>query len=234
MRYHVQDSALLSDRVLPDACVDLIWDGLTLFVAGPDSGPVPLVPPPSGFFAGVRFRTGRARFFLGVPAWELLDQRVELAELRGSQRSANLIEVLKAASSPVKSARVLECAVLADRSPAAIPDPTVDALVAQLQTRGDSYPQSGSGPVARISRLLGVSERELLRRCRDAVGYGPKKLDRILRFQRSRARAATAVSLADLAADSGYADQAHMTRECRRLSGLTPSELFKPAARSRS
>jgi AraC-like DNA-binding protein len=51
----------------------------------------------------------------------------------------------------------------------------------------------------------------------------------VLRFRRARAlaRRNADVHLAELAAAAGYADQAHLTRECRRLSGLTPSELFK-------
>jgi len=70
-----------------------------------------------------------------------------------------------------------------------------------------------------------VSERQLLRRCTAALGYGPKTLGRILRFQRFRALAAAreGAALVDLAADAGYADQAHLTRECVRLAGETPS-----------
>jgi AraC-like DNA-binding protein len=55
-----------------------------------------------------------------------------------------------------------------------------------------------------------------------------------MRFQRARSLATTTLTLADLAASSGYADQAHLARECRRLAGLTPTELFKTAARPQS
>jgi hypothetical protein len=47
------------NRVLPDACMDIIWDGERLFVAGPDTGPVPVDVGPGAAFAGVRFRPGR-------------------------------------------------------------------------------------------------------------------------------------------------------------------------------
>jgi AraC-like DNA-binding protein len=68
-----------------------------------------------------------------------------------------------------------------------------------------------------------MSERHLRRRCEVAVGYGPKTLDRVLRFQRfRRLREHRVASLAQLAFESGYADQAHLTREYRRLAGTTP------------
>ena len=54
----------------------------------------------------------------------------------------------------------------------------------------------------------------------DAVGYGPKTLERILRFQRFLMLGGD--DLARLALDAGYADQAHLTRECTRLAGLPP------------
>ncbi len=75
--YLADDGTPFTDRVLPDGCVDLIWDGARLFVAGPDTGPVPLTREPGAFFAGVRFRPGAAPAFLGVPAAALVDLRVD-------------------------------------------------------------------------------------------------------------------------------------------------------------
>ena len=79
------------------------------------------------------------------------------------------------------------------------------------------------------SKDVGLSERQLRRRIEDAVGYPPRMLARVLRFQRflRAARAAgRARHLAVLAADAGYADQAHLTRESRALSGLPPAALL--------
>jgi AraC-like DNA-binding protein len=75
-----------------------------------------------------------------------------------------------------------------------------------------------------------VGERRLHRHCRAAVGYGPKMLERVLRFQRAIRIARATGSLASVAAEAGYADQAHLTRESRRLAGTTPSDLFKTAS----
>jgi transcriptional regulator GlxA family with amidase domain len=88
-------------------------------------------------------------------------------------------------------------------------------------------------PGARVDALgatLGVSERQLRRRFAEAVGYGPKTLARVLRFQRFLALAGTSDDLARLALSAGYADQAHLTRETRRLAARTPRELLRAGA----
>ncbi|HZB51744.1 MAG TPA: DUF6597 domain-containing transcriptional factor, partial [Mycobacteriales bacterium] len=67
--------------VLPDGCLDLMWLGGSLVIAGPDTGPVPSSLAGGTEIAAVRFRPGAAPAVLGVPAAELRDQRVPLAEL---------------------------------------------------------------------------------------------------------------------------------------------------------
>jgi len=91
-------------------------------------------------------------------------------------------------------------------------------------------------PTQRVERLaedLGLSERQLRRRFQAAVGYGPKTLQRILRLRRFRVRAGAGadaghapLSLAEAAFDAGYADQAHLARECRALTELSAGELI--------
>lgn len=218
-----------ADRVLPDGCIDIVWDGVSLIVAGPDTHAWPISHPGGGLFAGVRFRTGRARGFLGTPASELLNQRVPADQVLGSGSLHDLVERLESAGSPPAAAEVLQTAVLDRCSEAGRPELFIDALVAALQARTTS-PFAQPAAVAVVSRGLGVSEREVLRRCRSAVGYGPKTLDRILRFQHARTLARRHSSVAAVAAEAGYSDQAHLARECRRLAGLTPSDLFKTAA----
>ena len=94
-------------------------------------------------------------------------------------------------------------------------------------------PWRGRGTAA-LPELLSISERQLRRRCRAAVGVGPKELHRILRFQVFIARVqasiaeqgAAGVDLARWAVEAGYHDQAHLSRECRRLLGATPGEFL--------
>jgi len=211
--------------VLPDACLDIIWDGRRLLVAGPDTGPVPVEPWPGAAYAGVRFRPGKAPGFLGVPASDLLDGRVELSEVWGDAPAGRLAEVLAAAPGPEAAADLLDAAVGRRASAAPDPDPIVDALVTWLGSAPGSF-----GAVRTASSALSVGERRLHRRCCAAVGYSPKILERVLRFQRALRMAPRYASLAALAADSGYADQAHLARECRRLADAAPSDLFKTAS----
>lgn len=211
-------------RVLPDACIDIIWDGSSLFVAGPDTGPVAVVPQPGAVFAGLRFRPGRAPAFLGTPASDLLDARVALADLWGRVRADCLAERLASTPDPETAASLLDDEVAGQAARARDGDPVVDGLVTLLTVQPDSR-----RAVRAASRALSVDERRLHRRCSAAVGYGPKTLDRVLRFQRALRLAGRSRSLAALAADAGYSDQAHLTRECRRLAGTTPSDLFKTA-----
>ena len=65
------------------------------------------------------------------------------------------------------------------------------------------------------------------RRPAAAVGYGPKTLQRVLRFGRALAALDAGVDLARLALEAGYADQAHLTRECTRLAGAPPAALAR-------
>ncbi|MGA7173159.1 MAG: helix-turn-helix domain-containing protein, partial [Candidatus Dormiibacterota bacterium] len=157
-----------------------------------------------------------------------------LQELGRRDFSARLIADLHCAPSPEAAARLLENEVLARLPNSVQLDPVVDALVASLSGAPGIAADTDSPKVADISRRIGVSERQLLRRCLAAIGYGPKTLDRILRLQRAFSRSLPVSTLADLAVDSGYADQSHLSRECRRLAGLTPSDLFKPGAISQA
>jgi transcriptional regulator GlxA family with amidase domain len=80
--------------------------------------------------------------------------------------------------------------------------------------------------VGDVAASVYVSERQLRRRFEERVGYGPKTLQRVLRFQRLKAMLEVpGAELARAAVAAGYADQAHLSRECRELAGLTPSEL---------
>ena len=88
--------------------------------------------------------------------------------------------------------------------------------------------QAGAS-VPATAREASVSPRELRRRFHTHLGYGPKAFARVVRFRRfvSQLRTTTTaqLSLARLAAELGYADQAHLSLECRLLSGSTPSDL---------
>jgi transcriptional regulator GlxA family with amidase domain len=80
--------------------------------------------------------------------------------------------------------------------------------------------------IAPLARELAVSERQLRRRVEGAVGYGPKRLARVLRLRRALAAAHAGTELGRVAADAGYVDQAHFSHECRLLAGASPSAVL--------
>lgn len=194
-------------RIVPDGCVDLMVGDGRVFVAGPDTHA--WESPASSALHGVRFRPGSAPRMLGVAADELCDQRVELPDLwgrRGARTADRLLE------DPAKLAGVVGEHL---REP---PDPDVTALVTRL----------GAG-AARVSSAMSgftVGERQLRRRFTHAVGYGPATYLRVARLRRAMALTDRADTLATLAADAGYADQAHLSRDCRELTGTTPGAFF--------
>jgi AraC-like DNA-binding protein len=199
--------------VLPDGCTDVVWTGSDVVVAGPATRVALPHTDPEATKLGVRFRVGAAGAAVGVPADELLDEVVPLAELwRGPvEPPADLAGLVR---------------TVARRLP---PRHELDQLA-----RAAAVATARWDPGARaLGRTLGLSERQLLRRFRRAVGYGPRTFARVARFQRFLALAAAGADsdLARLAADAGYADQPHLTRECRRLAGRTPRELLAAGAR---
>ena len=206
------------DPLLPDAAVELVWSGRGLFVRGADTRAHAVGSFPERTFVGIRFRPGAAADVLGLYGAELADARIGVSELWGFAEMERIESGLRDCTWAEDAAALLEDVVSARVQ--AAPDRAVEGAVAALER--------GRTPVRALADRLGLSERQLRRRCVDALGYGPRTLDRILRFQRFRVVAARRrdLGLADLAAVIGYADQAHLTRECRRLSGESPASLL--------
>lgn len=113
---------------------------------------------------------------------------------------------------------------LAQCSPARAP---VDVPMRAAYDLIKQGPPPGVPLVPWLGRALAMSERTLRRRFDESFGYGPKTLDRILRYQRyvQQSRVARGAPTAVLAVEAGYADQAHLVRESRRLSGNTPAAI---------
>jgi AraC-like DNA-binding protein len=208
-----------STLILPDGCVDLIWRNNDLILAGTDRAAWRSPIAPEERMLGLRLRPGVAGAVLGMPASEVLDVHTRLEDLLGRWAS-ELSERLAETNGDQEAFALIERAI-ASRIEGGGPDPLVLAATRRL-----GFPGSR---VDELAESLGISDRQLRRRFHQAVGYGPKTLDRVLRFRRLVAQAASVAAgesdLARVAADLGYADQAHMTRDCVRLSGLTPAAL---------
>jgi AraC-like DNA-binding protein len=205
-------------RVVPDGSADIIWhdDGrsVTTLVAGPDTE-AQLAPLAHGSrMVGIRFAPGAANAVLGIPLDVLRNLRVPLGELWGPA-AHELAERVALSDQPE-----LTLATAVRQRITAPLDPTTSALARRLEFA------VGPGVVSHLAAELGVSERQLQRRCRTAFGYGPKTLQRVLRFQRALRLARAGGRLVDVAAVVGYSDQAHMARESRRLAGVPLTDLL--------
>jgi AraC-like DNA-binding protein len=210
--------------VLPDGCADLIWQsGRGAFVAGPDTGPAPAEMPAGTIMVAARFWPGAGGPALGLPLAELRDQRVDVADIL-----PRLASRLHGGLAP-ESAMMTVAGLSADLVTAAPPDKLVVTATQLLASR-----RAG---VAELGPVLAVSDRQLRRRFEKAAGYGPKTMQRVLRFRRVIGQlmaAPASADLADLALLAGYADQAHLTRETTRLAGLPPAALARSFAAAAS
>lgn len=221
----VNDLSFSSTRsicVVPDGCVDILWTRDGLRIAGPDTRASREQLAPQSLVVGIRFHPGAASAWLGVPLSEILNARIPLAEFWGGE-SERLFDRASECGEAKLVAAVLEGALMTRLSKVGQPDRGIGFLRQAAAAKHRPLPDG----VKALAGRIGVSERTLRRRCMDAFGYGFKTLDRILRFQRffRLAEESAHPRLVELAAQAGYADQAHLTREVQRLCGATPSGL---------
>ena len=190
-------------RILPDACLDVLFDGERLLVAGPDATARVHHGLESGTVWAVRLHAGLGPALLGVPAGELVGSTVPLEDVLGG--AARTL-----ASRTAKDPRALATWARTARA-----DPLGERLVLLLRRASASV----------AADTLGYSARQLQRRCRDLFGYGPQHLARVLRLTDTVALADAGHPWADIASLAGYADQAHLSHDVRELAGLTPTAL---------
>lgn len=193
---------------------------------GPLTGPQIEVIPAHTTVVGVRFRPGAAP---PLPAGldELADQCVGLADVWGRVVD-RLVEAVAVAPTPEAGLAALQAHLLREYRRAGGLDPLIREAVRVLM------PWEPVG-VDAVAAHLALSASQLRRRCLHTVGTSPKVLQRTLRFQGFLALAQSgavasgrrgADGTAGLAVDAGYADQAHLSRECLRLTGVTPRQLL--------
>src|SRR5207248_1167272 len=138
-------------RVVPDACVDLIWSEEGLTIAGPDTRSRLVTLTPGTRMVGVRLRPGAAGAVLGLPACELRDECPDAADVLGRAAVEALLDDLGAGGDP----HTVLLRALARRAPFA-PDPLIRAAIDHL-----GHPHAR---VAAVAADLGLSARQLQRR----------------------------------------------------------------------
>jgi AraC-like DNA-binding protein len=228
------DGHLEPQRILPDGCVEMILnfgtefhelleDGHAVtqpmhFLVGQMTRPMFIAANGRVEIIGVRFHPGGTLPFFEVPMSELTNHVVELTTLCRDLAS----EVIK---------RVGECRTLAEK--------LVELqmlLTGQVRDKHRSrvlglaekiVAQHGLMTIDQLAVGAGISSRQLERRFLSEVGVSPKVLCRILRFQQvfkalNRERAAWA----EVAAECGYYDQAHLIRDFQQFARQAPSALL--------
>jgi AraC-like DNA-binding protein len=173
---------------------------------------------------GVHFRAAQAPLFLRMPAHELTNRIVAVADLWGAPGSA-LETRLAEANGDSERLGILESELLERLTERPRPQIALDVpgQAAWVLRR------RGLVTVEGLAGAAGVSRQHLTRAFRETVGVTPKLYCRLARFQAGLVYAGRGktVDWAEAALEMGYADQSHMIAEFREFSGLTPETLLR-------
>ena len=222
--------------ILPDGAIELIVNlgdpqtlcaseelaGQTVFrkswIAGERTAPIVIDETGFVFLIGIRLRAGGAWPFLGIPLCEFTDQVIELDSVLGSEIN-NLRDRLGEETDDNSRFDLIEAwltqRVQTRTQPTRAVRYALDAISAAADTRS----------IGRIADAIGISHKHLLREFDRCVGLTPKMLARLYSFQRviRSVGQQRKVDWSATAATCGYYDQAHLIRDFRAFSGLTPS-----------
>ncbi len=220
-------------RVWPDGCTGLVIGRIPVrgcisrvVGASTSASEVPLFV--GSHYWGIRFRPDAGGPCCARDAVALRDTSIEAEECFGAALAPLQAALLALPDTEDDRAAtvVLDAWVRALLPRAVRIDPLVTAAVDQIVA------SDGTATIASIAARLAISPRHLQRRFRSATGLSPKEYASIRRGRAALKRLATAddrnapVALSRLAADTGYADQSHLTRECARLTTFTPASLI--------
>ncbi|WP_432283215.1 AraC family transcriptional regulator [Aminobacter sp. BA135] len=195
-------------------------DRFASFAAGIHAGSVVIDSFGRSCCIQVNFTPLGARRFFGMPMSELADRMVPFDELLGAS-GHRLRERLGEQADWHRRLDIAESFIVERMMTARLPSAEVSWALEQIMVNG------GRSRIATLANEIGWSRKHLAARFADQVGVGPKAIARIVRFNRAAnlSKRADRTSWADLAAECGYADQAHMLREFRELAGTTPTGL---------
>jgi AraC-like DNA-binding protein len=165
-----------------------------------------------------------ARRLFGLPMHELSHRVTGLEDLWGGE-ARRLVEALAEARDWAARFAIADAFLLrrAERGPAV--DAGVRWAVEQIQRTG------GQVDIATLASELGHSHKHLIHQFHEQVGLPPRRLARLLRFDRAveRIKSGGPVRWAELAVELGYFDQAHLNRDFRQFTGGPPSALLRRA-----
>ncbi|QGZ43097.1 helix-turn-helix domain-containing protein [Pseudoduganella flava] len=219
----VSAAAPHAHRVLPDNCVDILWQdgGAAPFAVGMMSTAIVVPATTPVRTVAVRFKPGAAGRFLGVPLHVMTDSRADLPALWGRAAADRLDDALWSRDlTDTARLRLIEQALLARLAPAPSAPTLALHAVAAIEAAG------GALRVDALADDLGVSRQHLTLQFRQQVGLTPKLFARICRFRHALDRlrdTAADGDLAALAADCGYFDQSHLIRDFHDFAASAPA-----------
>lgn len=215
-------------RVIPDGCVDIIFDlnvgsyREAASVVGTMTRPIFAELKKRVNYMAIRFLPGGAFRFLGNPTSDFTDQIIPLEAVSGRE-GHNLVEQLTSGNLVEDKIVLLENYLTELLSTGYGSDVAVEgALNAILRNNGNIR-------VSELATASGCSERQLRRKFDRWVGVAPKVFCQIIRFQRviPLLRRGAGQNSLFAALDSGYYDQSHFIHEFNSYYGLSPSKFLE-------
>jgi AraC-like DNA-binding protein len=212
-------------EVLPDGAVDLVVEvngaHASSRLYGTTTAPTDVVLTPHSQYLGIRFRPGQSRHFIKPTAHELTDAsaaapgllRFALDAAPEKLSEADLFAYLDA----LLERHLARCQPQRER---------LDAAIDLIERH------RGTLRVAQVAESFGTSRRHFERVFLETVGVSAKFFSLIARFRCASALIAAPgrTPLAAAAAEAGYTDQSHMTRDFKRLAGVSPARFARDVA----
>lgn len=197
-----------------DGCADVILRGDHVLVAGPSTLPITTLPDDDDGALGFRFRPGGAAGTLRLDLAAVRDQLVPLVDLlRRDEATAVREQLLRTRAAWPATAPLLTA-----------------AGPPRWSVRAHQHARAGT-PAAHVIAELGCPERTFRRQMQATFGYGYATLVRLERARRAQVLLRAGTTLSDAAARAGYADQPHLSREFRRVVGVSPRQFAGSAAK---
>jgi AraC-like DNA-binding protein len=227
----VPSDAPVRHRVLPDNCIDILWQDRTPlgFVAGMMSRPHRVEVAAPVLTVAVRFLPGAARAFFDLPLHVLQDGHPGLSELWPRDEAEALAAALWERALPLEQRlAVIERALLGrlrfhdqDRA-----GRLVRSAVGLIERAG------GAVRIEALAGTLGISRQHLALQFRERVGLNAKTFAMVCRFRRAsaalRGEPGPGIDWAGLAGECGYYDQSHLIHEFQQFAGETPEAFARP------
>lgn len=200
-----------------DGCVDLILREERVWIAGPSTRRIITAGDGEGGSTGLRLPPGRAGHLLGLGLSEIADQVLPLDALIPGERARKVHGALLLAAH-------------GEERPDALSALAAAAAQAGTWSNAVRHGAAQSLSAATMASECGSSERTFRRRMLTTFGYGYATLQRLERLRQAQELLGRGASLSAAAAGAGFADQPHLSREFRRLAGMSPGQFVASSA----